>query len=95
MLKNANDLKEKISGKLLIGAITLEAFLGNSPLVSAQGTGEKALSSNYILGGAGLVLGAMLCMGGDILNKDGHEKVGKGLKYMGFFVLGATAGYAF
>jgi len=93
MFKQVKNLKEKVSNKLLMGAITLDALLGNPSLTLAQGTEETAVSSpNYVVGVAGMALGSLFCLGGREMEKAGNEKIGKAFTYSGLFVLGATAG---
>jgi hypothetical protein len=96
MLNKVNSLKERLSDKLLIGAVTLDALLGNPSMALAQGqdAGNATNSSpNYVLGAAGIALGSMLIMIGNITKREGNSNTAEILKYAGFFVLGATTGY--
>jgi hypothetical protein len=94
MMKQVKNLRERVSDKLLIGAITLEGLLGNPSLAFAQESGETATSSpNYVLGATGIVLGSFLCYRGRELEDRGHEMSANILTYAGFFIWGAVVGH--
>jgi len=95
LMYKINNLREKISDKLLFGAVTLDGLLGNPSIALAE-TKQTLKEPNYLLSGGLFGVGVILV----IASNEGKKAYEKGrfssfFEAIGYISMGAAIGTCF